>query len=97
MLNVAHRWVDDSDLEYSEFALYDLGQAVAHLTIQAQAMGLASRQFRAFDKEALEAEFGVGQGWELVSMTAVGRSLPVDESVSRQPRRPVDELRWPVS
>ena len=97
VLNVAHRWVEDSDLEYSEFALYDLGQAVAHLTVQAQAMGLASRQFRAFDKEALEVEFDVGKGWELVSMTAVGRPLPVHESASRQPRRPVDELRWPVS
>jgi len=60
-------------------------------------MGLASRQFRAFDKEALEVEFDVGQDWELLSMTAVGRPLPVDESASRQPRRPLNELRWPVS
>jgi nitroreductase len=93
VLNVAHRWVDDSDLEYSEFAMYDLGQAVAHLTVQAQAMALASRQFRAFDKEAIEAEFGVGRGWELICMTAVGRPLRV-EAPQREPRRPVADLRW---
>jgi nitroreductase len=96
MLNLAHRFVADSDLEYSEFALYDLGQAVAHLTVQAESMGLAARQFRAFDKEGLESEFGVGDGWELISMTALGRALPVDEQ-SRQPRRPVTDLRWSVT
>jgi nitroreductase len=97
MLNLAHRFIEDSDLEYSEFALYDLGQAVAHLTVQAGSMGLAARQFRAFDKEALEAEFGVTDGWELVSMTALGRALPVDEESRRQPRRPATDLRWSVT
>src|SRR5215469_6586127 len=32
--NLAHRYVADTDWEYSEFSLYDLGQAVAHLTVQ---------------------------------------------------------------
>jgi hypothetical protein len=59
-------------------------------------MGLVARQFRAFDKEGLESEFGVGDGWELISMTALGRALPVDEQ-SRQPRRPVTDLRWSVT
>ena len=48
--NLAHRFVEDTDWEFSEFALYDLGQAVAHMTIQAQALGLRARQFRAFDR-----------------------------------------------
>lgn len=30
--NVCHRFVEDTDWDYSEFALYDLGQAVAHMT-----------------------------------------------------------------
>jgi nitroreductase len=94
VLNLAHRWVDDSDLEYSEFALYDLGQAVAHLTVQAQAMGLSVRQFRAFDRAALTAEFGVSPGWELSTMMAVG--VPEDrDALPHPPRRPLDELRWP--
>src|SRR5690242_18311821 len=53
VVNIAHRHVEGTDLEFSEFADYDLGQAVAHMTIQAQALGLASRQFRAFDLEGL--------------------------------------------
>ena len=55
--NLAHRFVEDTDWEFSEFALYDLGQAVAHMTIQAQALGLRARQFRAFDRAGLAAEF----------------------------------------
>ena len=59
--NLAHRYVEDTDWEYSEFSLYDLGQAVAHLTVQAQALGLHVRQFRAFDRGGLAAEFAVPQ------------------------------------
>src|SRR5262245_37706608 len=29
--NLAHRYVEETDWEYSEFSLYDLGQAVAHM------------------------------------------------------------------
>ena len=44
--NLSHRLVEDTDWDYSEFALYDLGQAVAHMTVQARALGLYVRQFR---------------------------------------------------
>jgi nitroreductase len=37
--NLCHRFVEDTDWDYSEFALYDLGQAVAHMTFQAQVLG----------------------------------------------------------
>ncbi|WP_285724332.1 nitroreductase family protein [Psychromicrobium xiongbiense] len=69
--------VQGSDLECSEFAQYDLGQAVAHLTIQAQSMGLHSRQFRAFNLDGLSAEFAVPAHWAITTMVAVGR-LPAD-------------------
>ncbi len=78
VVNLAHRYVEDTDLVYSEFADYDLGQAVAHMTVQAQAMGLACRQFRAFDLPVLTGELRLGAGWEVVSMTAVGRPAGVD-------------------
>lgn len=52
VVNLAHIAVEDTDWTYSEFAIYDLGQAVAHMTIQAHAMGLACRQFRAFEVES---------------------------------------------
>ena len=35
-------------------------------------MGLACRQFRAFDLDALEAALGVSPGWHVLTMTAIG-------------------------
>jgi nitroreductase len=89
--NLAHRFVEDTDWEYSEFALYDLGQAVAHMTLQAQAIGLRARQFRAFDRDGLAREFAVPGHWEVTTMTAYGR--PLADSPTRQ-RRTVDEIQW---
>ena len=40
VVNICHRFVDGTDWDYSEFAEYDLGQSVAHMTMQAHAMGL---------------------------------------------------------
>lgn len=74
IVNIVHRYVDDTDWAYSEFADYDLGQAVAHLTLQAGAMGLACRQFRSFDLDGLTADLALAPGWHVVSMTAVGRA-----------------------
>jgi nitroreductase len=91
VVNAVHRFVEDTDWAYSEFSDYDLGQAVAHMTLQAEAMDLACRQFRAFDLEALTADLGVAPGWELVSITAVGRSAR--ESDGHRERRSVSDLR----
>lgn len=88
---LAHRYVDDTKLTYSEFADYDLGQSVAHLTVQAQAMGLAAHQFRAFDLEALTAELRPGPGWEVVSMIALGR--PSGPPPPTRARRSTTDLR----
>lgn len=74
VVNLAHRTVDDSDLLFSEFADYDLGQAVAHLTLQAGAMGLACRQFRAFDAEGVSGDLRLSPGWQVLTLTAVGRA-----------------------
>jgi nitroreductase len=94
--NLAHRYVEDTDWEYSEFAQYDLGQAVAHMTIQAQALGLFARQFRAFDRDALATEFGVPGHWEVTTMSAFGRVPPADRSPgSSRERRPAGDLLWP--
>ena len=96
--NLSHRLVESTDWEFSEFALYDLGQAVAHLTLQAQAMGLAVRQFRAFDRDGVAGEFGVPAHWEVTCMAAVGRPAPDDvpppsDAPSRQ-RRSLEEILW---
>jgi nitroreductase len=91
--NLALRLVEGTDWEYSEFALYDLGQAVAHMTVQGRALGLQARQFRAFDREGIEAEFAVPPHWEVTSMTAFGR---VADPAPARTRRAPHDLRWPA-
>ena len=88
---MAHRSIADTDWSYSEFADYDLGQAVAHLTFQAHAMGFACRQFRAFDLDALTSELHPAPGWEIVSMVAVGR--PTATGSPERERRSITDLR----
>ncbi|MFD7027376.1 nitroreductase family protein [Streptomyces sp. NPDC059917] len=95
---LARRHVDGAGLVYSEFADYDLGQAVAHLSLQAQAMGLAAHQFRAFDLEALTEELRPNPGWEIVAMVAIGKAA--DAPASTRARRSTDDLRsapWAVT
>lgn len=97
--NLSHRLVEGTDWEYSEFAHYDLGQAVAHLTLQAQALGLGVRQFRAFDRDGLAADFEVPAHWEVTSMAAIGRPdadvapSTADDPASRQ-RLSLEEILW---
>lgn len=52
--------------------IYCAGQAAAHLSLQAQAMGLWAHQFRAFDKEPVAAAFAVPPHWRIVAGIAVG-------------------------
>ncbi|GAA2812880.1 nitroreductase family protein [Kitasatospora aburaviensis] len=91
VVTLTRRHVDDTPLLFSEFADYDLGQAVAHLTLQAQAMGLAARQFRAFDLDGLTRELRPGPGWAIVSMVAVGKAA--GEPAGHRTRRSVFDLR----
>jgi nitroreductase len=99
VVNLAHVHVEDTDRwEYSEFSRYDLGQAVAHMTIQGLHIGLDAHQFRAFDRDAVTAEFGVPPHWEVTSMTAFGvASHAADEIASSgtsRERATRDEVTW---
>ncbi|KJS58240.1 nitroreductase family protein [Streptomyces rubellomurinus] len=91
VVTLTRRHVDDSTMTYSEFADYDLGQAVAHLTLQAQALGLAARQFRAFDLDALTEELRPAPGWAIVSMVALGK--PAAGPAAPRTRRTIADLR----
>jgi nitroreductase len=104
VVNLCHRYVEDTDWDFSEFSLYDLGQAVAHMTIQAQSLGLYGRQFRAFDRVGIAAEFAVPEHWQVTSMSAFGRlseavgsqpTMTIDPGASRQ-RRSMSEISWGV-
>lgn len=102
--NLSHRFVEETDWDYSEFSVYDLGQAVAHMSFQAQSLGLHVRQFRAFDRVALSAEFEVPPHWEVTTMSAIGRVPPevscgalAGNSLPARQRRSSTEIRWPLS
>ncbi|NDK90558.1 nitroreductase [Gordonia desulfuricans] len=96
VVNVVRVLVEGTDWAYSEFAHYDMGQAVAHMTLQAMAIGLDAHQFRAFDRDAVAAEFGVPREWEVTSMTAFGVGVQADgegPGVARG-RRSRDDVTW---
>lgn len=56
----------------ADYARYDLGQAAAHLTLQARAMGLHAHQFAGFDHEATAAGLGIPDDVLVLSGIAVG-------------------------
>jgi nitroreductase len=54
-------------------ALYDLGQAVAHFTFQATALGIAVHQMAGLDLEQARVACAIPQGWNPVTAIAFGR------------------------
>jgi nitroreductase len=86
VVNVCHRYVEGTDWDSSEFAEYDLGQSVAYLTLQAHTMGLSTRQFRAFDRDAVQRALALPDHWVAMTMTANGRPVgaaPADGRIRR--------------
>ncbi|PZG22182.1 nitroreductase [Micromonospora craterilacus] len=82
------------------FAAYDLGQAVAHLTVQATALGLHVRQLTDFDRAGLVADLDLPDDVRPYVVVAVGQlgdplSLPADlvaEESALRHRRPLAEI-----
>lgn len=91
---------DDPSLAYSDYAVYDLGQAAAHLTVQAAEMGLHVHQFAGFDHEALTEAFGIPSHFRLMTGIAVGvhgdPSEVAEHDAARElrprVRRPIEEI-----
>ncbi|MGO4690395.1 nitroreductase family protein [Glaciibacter sp. 2TAF33] len=82
------------------WARYDLGQAVAHLSIQAQHEGLHTHQMGGFDAAEIATAFQLPDNYSVVSVTALGVLADVEslstellerESAPRT-RKPLDEL-----
>jgi nitroreductase len=98
IVNIAE--VADETGRPRRWATYDLGQAVAHLTVQAQHEGLHTHQMGGFDPARLAEGFELADGLEVVSITAVGRvgdasALPEalrEREVAPRSRKPLDEL-----
>ncbi len=58
--------------EENAFAFYDLGQAVANLTIQATDMDLFCHQMGGFDKEKAKDTFNIPANYSAVTVIAIG-------------------------
>lgn len=65
------------------WALYDTGQAVAALTLQAGSMGLSVHQMGGFDADAAREEFGLDESLTPAVVVAVGHLDP--EAILAEP------------
>ncbi len=72
LILVAAQTTDEAGRQRA-WALYDTGQAVADLTVQAQADGLSVHQMGGFDANAARREFDLGPDLAPVVVVAVGR------------------------
>lgn len=70
VVNIAH--TTDAEGKENAYALYDLGQAVAHFTLQASHDGLFTHQMGGINREELATAFSVPAGFSVISVTAVG-------------------------
>lgn len=63
----------------NQYAIYDLGQAVAHFSVQAQTDGLYVHQVAGTDVAALKEAFNLPAGYEAFLTIAVGKLAPADD------------------
>ncbi|SMH49673.1 Nitroreductase [Rathayibacter oskolensis] len=91
----------DAEGKARPWAVYDLGQAVAHLSIQAHHEGLHVHQMAGFEKDGIRDAFGVDERFEPVTVAAVGvlaapEELPNDKlrerEIAPRTRLGLDEL-----
>ncbi|SIN25561.1 Nitroreductase [Micromonospora cremea] len=101
LLLAAHVDTDTGpDAAPADGVAYDLGQAVAHLTVQATALGLHVRQVLTVDRVGLAADLQLPPGVRPYAVVAVGKlgdplSLPADlvaEETGLRRRRPLADL-----
>ncbi|QWL29378.1 nitroreductase family protein [Rathayibacter toxicus] len=83
------------------WAIYDLGQAVAHLSVQAHYEGLHVHQMAGFDRDAVRTAFDIGERFEPVTVVAMGTLAGPEElasdalrerEVAPRTRLPLDEI-----
>ncbi len=94
--------VEHEDGSAREIAPYELGLAVAQLTVEASARGLHAHQMGGFDAGQIAVEFGVPAQYRAVVVLAVGRlgdpaALPAwaaeRESAPRE-RKPLSDIAF---
>jgi nitroreductase len=91
-LNQVASGPEEDALLYSDYAQYDLGQAFAHLSVQAAALGLGVHQFAAFDHDGLAELAGVPRHWRVTTGLTVG--LAVESELVPRTRLPLSEIAF---
>jgi nitroreductase len=90
--------LEDDEGNGLPYAVYDTGQAAAHLTLQARAMGLHAHQFAGFDHDALGRAMRVPATMRVMAGIAVGvpgDPADVDERTAGRDRR--NRVRRPLT
>jgi len=77
VLAVARRTFEHNGKE-NRHAWHDVGLALACLVVQAQALGLATHQMAGFDVETARSSLGVPEGFDPVTMVAIGHRGDAD-------------------
>ncbi len=70
LVGVAQTIRDDG--KANPYAFYDLGQSMAHLSIQAMSIGLLVHQMAGFSKDDVRVLFAIPEGFEPAVVAAVG-------------------------
>ncbi len=73
-------------------ALYDLGQSVAHLTLQATALDLHIHQMGGFDPNAARELFAIPAGYEPVAVLALGYNEAPGPEQGARTRKPLTDF-----
>lgn len=90
--------VEVVDVKDPDTARYDLGQASAHVTLQARALGLHAHQFGGFDKDAAAVALGVPASVRLMAGIAIGvRGDPAEVPESDAQRDHRERSRRPLA
>jgi len=90
----------NADGAVNPFAVYDAGQAVAHLSIQAHELGLHVHQMAGLDKAKAAEVLGLPANLELVVSLTVGKIAPAEalpeplfeREVAPRVRKDLDEI-----
>ncbi len=91
---------DTTETPMAPWAVYDTGQAVAHLSLQAEELGLAVHQMGGFDAAGVATRFDLAPELKPIAAVAVGRLDPsadlpeplLERERAPRERRPLSEL-----
>lgn len=64
---------EDPSASALRYGQHDTGQAMAHISLQARAMGLETHQFAGFSHEGAREAFGIPKHFDVMAGIAIGR------------------------